>query len=156
MLNPIWDSLGNTELDLTLLSVWTFPLSEAFLLPTGEILIMLIMLNPTGLRGDASLMLQNKICAIFAENFSKMVFFWCPWFRTIFLHRKAFLRKCSGPPVWGGARNVTNWFFLGGAFLLFWFDLARCLSSWWMVERLYQNDKKKEKTNSYQWQQLLV
>ena len=46
MLNHIGDSWENPEMDLTLLTLLTFPLPEACFLPTWEMLIMVIMLNP--------------------------------------------------------------------------------------------------------------
>ena len=46
-------------------------------------------------------------------------------------------------PSEGGRANLSQIVFLGARSVCF--DLARCLSSWWMVERLYQNDKKNNK-----------
>ena len=46
MLNQIGDSWENPKMDLTLLTLLTFPLWEAKMLLAGEMLIMLIMLNP--------------------------------------------------------------------------------------------------------------
>ena len=92
---------------------------------------------------DAAKQNLRKSCR---ENFDK-----CGFFKNLFGTRdlavyfciewvftKIF--RCSRPR--GVAQICPKSVFFGA--LSFCFDLAHCLSSWWKVERLYQNNKKKE------------
>ena len=104
--------------------------------------------------------LRNFCREIFLKCGFFQKFVWCPWFRTIFLHRMAFLRKFSGAPVWGLRANLSQigvfWgvlFFCFGLILL----AAYLHDGWWRgCTWTTRRKNKKKEPNSNQWQQLLV
>ena len=115
---------------------------------SAEIRGFVFCLSETGPVWDVVGGAENEffiICHLFCCKlliFEKSV--WYGRFRTIFLHRMGNSEKIRCSRV-GALQQICP------KFVFFWlfpfvFDLARCLSSWWMVERLHQNNKKNKQT----------
>ena len=99
--------------------------------------------SPLACLSDAAKRNLREICR---EMFSKCDLF-KNWFATRDLARFLciewrFPKHFQVFPSEGGCTNLWNLCFFG--LFPFVFDLVRCLSSWWMVERVYQNNKKKQ------------
>ena len=100
---------------------------------------------------DAAKQTLRNFCG---RNVSKMWIFrkfvWYPWFRTIFLHRMAFLRKklfrCSRPR---GCAQICHKFVFFGALFLFWScSLPVFMMDGGDVVREEEEEQKKEKRQS--------